>query len=56
MLRKTGFEVLEAADGSSAIDILRADGDKIDVILLDLTIPGRPVMKSLLKPHASSLI
>jgi len=40
MLRKTGFEVLEAADGSSAIDHLRADGAKIDAILLDMTIPG----------------
>jgi CheY-like chemotaxis protein/two-component sensor histidine kinase len=42
MLRKTGFEVLEAGDGSSAIDRLRADGCKIDVILLDMTIPGVP--------------
>ena len=40
MLRKSGFEVFEAADGSSAIDLLRADGGKIDVILLDMTIPG----------------
>jgi DNA-binding NtrC family response regulator len=40
MLRKTGFEVFEAADGASAIARLRADGDKVDVILLDLTIPG----------------
>jgi PAS domain S-box-containing protein len=40
MLRKTGFEVFEAADGSSAIDLLRADGGKIDVMLLDMTIPG----------------
>jgi two-component system, cell cycle sensor histidine kinase and response regulator CckA len=40
MLRKTGFEVFEAADGSSAIELLRANGDRIDVILLDLTIPG----------------
>ena len=37
---KTGLEVLEAADGSSAIDLLHAAGDKIDVILLDLTLPG----------------
>jgi PAS domain S-box-containing protein len=37
-LRKTGFEVLEAADGSSAIDILHEN--KIDLILLDMTIPG----------------
>jgi CheY-like chemotaxis protein len=40
MLRKTGFEVFEAADGSSAIDLLRVNGGKIDVMLLDMTIPG----------------
>ena len=39
MLRKTGFQVFEAPDGLSAIDRLRADGGKIDVILLDMTIP-----------------
>ena len=40
MLRKTGFEVFEAPDGSAAIDLLRAKADKIDLILLDMTIPG----------------
>jgi CheY-like chemotaxis protein/two-component sensor histidine kinase len=40
MLRKSGFEVFEAADGSSAIDLLRANGREIDVIVLDMTIPG----------------
>ncbi|HEY6344193.1 MAG TPA: PAS domain S-box protein [Bryobacteraceae bacterium] len=40
MLRKNGFEVYEAADGSSAIDLLRANGREIDVIVLDMTIPG----------------
>jgi CheY-like chemotaxis protein len=40
MLRKTGFEVFEAADGFSAVDLLRAAGRKIDVILLDMTLPG----------------
>jgi PAS domain S-box-containing protein len=40
MLRKTGFLVFEAADGCSAIDLLRADGGRIDVMLLDMTIPG----------------
>ena len=39
MLRKTGFAVFEAADGTSAIDLLRADGVKIDVVLLDMTLP-----------------
>jgi CheY-like chemotaxis protein len=40
LLRKTGFEVFEAADGFSAIELLRAEGDKIDAILLDATVPG----------------
>ena len=40
MLRKTGFEVFEAAEGSSAIKVLRQDGDKIDILLLDMTMPG----------------
>jgi DNA-binding NtrC family response regulator len=40
MLRKAGFVVFEAADGASAIARLRADGDEVDVMLLDLTIPG----------------
>ncbi len=40
MLRKAGFEVLEAANGSAAIELLRAGGGKIDTILLDVSIPG----------------
>jgi PAS domain S-box-containing protein len=40
MLRQTGFEVYEVADGSSAIDLVRVKGHKIDLILLDMTIPG----------------
>jgi two-component system, cell cycle sensor histidine kinase and response regulator CckA len=40
VLRNTGFEVFEAADGSTAIEVLRANGGKIDVMLLDMTIPG----------------
>ena len=39
-LRKTGFEVFEAADGTSAVDLIRMNQGKIDVILLDATIPG----------------
>jgi CheY-like chemotaxis protein len=38
MLGKRGFRVLEAANGSAAIKLLQAN--KIDVILLDMTIPG----------------
>jgi DNA-binding NarL/FixJ family response regulator len=40
MLRRNGFKVLEAANGSAAIDLLRANRHKVDVILLDMTIPG----------------
>ena len=40
MLLKAGFDVLEAANGSAAIDLLRANGGNVDVILLDATIPG----------------
>ncbi len=40
MLRNEGFKVLEAGNGSIAINILRSSTGKIDLILLDLTIPG----------------
>jgi signal transduction histidine kinase len=40
MLRKKGFVVMEAADGAAAIGLLRAHGDRIDVVLLDMTVPG----------------
>jgi PAS domain S-box-containing protein len=40
MLRRIGFEVMEAANGSAAIDLLRSEGSRIEAILLDLTIPG----------------
>jgi PAS domain S-box-containing protein len=40
MLRKNGFKVLEAADGNSAIDLIRLHGSGIDAVLLDMTLPG----------------
>jgi signal transduction histidine kinase/ActR/RegA family two-component response regulator len=40
MLRHAGFEVLEAANGTIATDLLRLKGGQIDLILLDMTIPG----------------
>jgi DNA-binding response OmpR family regulator len=39
-LRRTGFEVFEAADGATAIDFLHDKGGEIDIVLLDATIPG----------------
>jgi PAS domain S-box-containing protein len=40
MLQKTGFEVFEAMDGYAAIDLLQKHARRIDVVLLDLTLPG----------------
>jgi CheY-like chemotaxis protein len=40
MLRRSGFDVFEAADGKAAIEFLNTDGRKIDVMLLDMTLPG----------------
>jgi CheY-like chemotaxis protein len=40
MLRKKGFAVIEASDGSSALEQVRAHADEIDIILLDITLPG----------------
>jgi PAS domain S-box-containing protein len=39
-LRRAGLGVLEASNGSAAIDLLHAHEAKIDVMLLDITIPG----------------
>ncbi|HWB87331.1 MAG TPA: PAS domain S-box protein [Bryobacteraceae bacterium] len=40
MLRKTGFEIIEAADGNSAIELIHSRTGEIDGLLLDLTVPG----------------
>ena len=40
MLRKHGFCVVEAGDGRSGVDLFRANGREIDVVLLDMTLPG----------------
>jgi nitrogen-specific signal transduction histidine kinase/ligand-binding sensor domain-containing protein/CheY-like chemotaxis protein len=40
MLRKAGIRVFEVSNGTAAVDLLRAQGSTIDVILLDMTIPG----------------
>jgi PAS domain S-box-containing protein len=42
MLGKAGFRVLEVDNGSDAIELLRVNCGAIDVLLLDLTIPGAP--------------
>jgi len=40
MLHKQGFSVIEASDGSVALDLIRALYETIDVLVLDVTLPG----------------
>jgi two-component system, cell cycle sensor histidine kinase and response regulator CckA len=40
MLRKLKFSVIEASDGRTGVDLFRASQKEIDVVLLDLTLPG----------------
>jgi two-component system cell cycle sensor histidine kinase/response regulator CckA len=40
MLRKERFSVLEAGDGTTGANVFQANEPKIDVVLLDLTLPG----------------
>ena len=42
MLRFKGFDVLEAADGVAAVNLLRAGRGDIRAILLDMNMPGPP--------------
>jgi two-component system cell cycle sensor histidine kinase/response regulator CckA len=39
-LRKRGFYVVEASDGHAAMDLIRANTEGINVVLLDFTLPG----------------
>ena len=40
LLRNTGFYVIEASDGSAALEAIREHEGPIDVLLLDITLPG----------------
>jgi CheY-like chemotaxis protein len=41
-LRKAGFTILEASDGHAALDLIRVHKGCIDVLLLDISLPGVP--------------
>jgi DNA-binding response OmpR family regulator len=61
MLRKEGFIVVEAADGAAAAELLLDSRRKIDLILLDMTMPGMPsstvvTEASRLRPNAKLLL
>uniref|UniRef100_Q01QG1 histidine kinase n=1 Tax=Solibacter usitatus (strain Ellin6076) TaxID=234267 RepID=Q01QG1_SOLUE len=40
MLRLRGFRVLESGDGADALNLLRRNAPPVDVVLLDLNLPG----------------
>ena len=40
MFRTRGLSVIEASDGTAALDLIRVHKDQIDVLLLDVTLPG----------------
>jgi CheY-like chemotaxis protein len=61
MLRRKGFTVIEAADGQIGVDLLRANSAEIDVVLLDLTLPGmsgREVLSELrrIQPNVNVIV
>jgi CheY-like chemotaxis protein len=39
-LEAMGYRVLTAKDGKEAIDVYRKTGDEIDMVLLDMVLPG----------------
>jgi CheY-like chemotaxis protein len=50
MLRKRGFDVIEASDGREGVNLFRAHEPAIDAVLLDMTLPrlsGREVLREL---------
>lgn len=40
MLQRLGYHVLEASDGQRAVDIFEKEKDAIDIVLLDMRMPG----------------
>ena len=61
MLRKAGFSVVEAGDGSAAVELFRTSQLDFDIVLLDLTLPGmtgREVLKELraMRPGVTVII
>jgi CheY-like chemotaxis protein len=61
LLRNGGFSVIEAGDGATGASLFAGNQDKIDVVLLDVTLPGmsgREVLEELrrLKPDVKIVL
>ena len=40
MLTRKGYDVSEAADGREAIDVVNTNANEIDIVLMDIMMPG----------------
>jgi CheY-like chemotaxis protein len=61
MLHKSGFSVIEAVDGSAALEAIRGRETPIDVLFLDITLPGTTSLEVLeegerLRPKMSVIV
>jgi PAS domain S-box-containing protein len=52
LLRMRGFPVMEAGDGTAAVELLHSHGTQIAVVLLDVTLPGKPSHEVFDEAHA----
>ena len=41
ILRRRGYSVIEAGDGNAGVDLFRNNATAVDVVLLDMTLPGK---------------
>jgi nitrogen-specific signal transduction histidine kinase/ActR/RegA family two-component response regulator len=59
ILERFGYKVLTAVDGESALDLYRREQDRIDLVVLDLIMPGmggKRCLEELLKANARARV
>ncbi|MEM1206582.1 MAG: response regulator [Acidobacteriota bacterium] len=61
VLERLGFEVLSARDGRAAVDLFQAHGPRIDIVLLDMSMPELDGLQALeamrnLRPDLKALL
>lgn len=55
-LERAGYRALEAADGRAALDVIRTEGEPVDMVVTDIVMPGMEgieLMISIRKTHPS---
>jgi len=51
ILRHQGYQVLEAPDGMAALELLRSEGSRIRLVILDMVLPGLPGLEVFREIH-----